>query len=256
MVTVELTRLARLRAAWSDRRVAAFLGDIDAPGVDNRNHHRKFGIPAGRPIHRKPSPRRRDGRRPSPTKNIRGRKHPFSSWSATVTNRRRACARFRRAITIEKLPSGHYWLGVHIADFSTTVEEGSRSQGGLDRGTPVYFPSGPSTLFPLVDRDRPLQLGPALLSGSCQSCFMENRVGVARWCATSSMYGGSTSTSAMTSNNRLTHPDRARPPRVAERYDRSSRCRPQMSELFPDSATTSLRTRINRFDLKRCANYH
>ena len=71
---------------------------------------------------------------------------------------------FDDAISIERYPNGHYWLGVHIADVAHTCTEGSAlDQEGYERATSVFperavhmFPSelatGICSLNPRVDR--------------------------------------------------------------------------------------------------------
>src|SRR5262249_2125186 len=56
---------------------------------------------------------------------------------------------FDDAITIEKLPNGNFWLGVHIADVSHYVAEGSAlDREAYERATSVYFPERAVHMFP------------------------------------------------------------------------------------------------------------
>ena len=80
---------------------------------------------------------------------------------------------FDDAITLERLPNRHYWLGVHIADVSHYVEEGSALDAeALDRGTSVYFPERALHMFPADLATGLCSLKPHV-DRLVQSCFME-----------------------------------------------------------------------------------
>jgi ribonuclease R len=168
MVSVELTRWpTSTRGAIG--RVAEVLGGIDAPGVDTEIIIRKYGIPdahspdaIAEAIRLGASVSDRD---------VRGRTDFRALPTVTIDGEH--ARDFDDAITIEKLPNGHFWLGVHIADVSHYVQEGSAlDREGYDRGTSVYFPERAVHMFP-----------PELATGLCslnphvdrlvQSCFME-----------------------------------------------------------------------------------
>src|SRR6185503_4901781 len=80
---------------------------------------------------------------------------------------------FDDAITLERLPNGHYWLGVHIADVAHYVKEGSvLDEEAYERGTSVYFTERAVHMFPAE-----LATGLCSLNANVdrlvQSCLME-----------------------------------------------------------------------------------
>ena len=71
------------------------------------------------------------------------------------------------------MPNGHYWLGVHIADVSHYVEEGSAlDQEAYERGTSVYFPERAVHMFPAELATGLCSLNPHV-DRLVQSCLME-----------------------------------------------------------------------------------
>ena len=168
MVVAELTRWPTpSRPALG--RIIEVLGPIDAPGVDTQIIIRKHNIPdvhgdealeearrLGTVLHDRDLRDRTDFR-PLPTVTIDG-EHARD---------------FDDAITLDLLPNGHYWLGVHIADVSHYVEEGSAlDQEAYERGTSVYFPERAVHMFPADLATGLCSLNPHV-DRLVQSCFME-----------------------------------------------------------------------------------
>ena len=98
--------------------------------------------------------------------------HRFSAVP-TVTIDGEHARDFDDAITLDVLPNGHYWLGVHIADVSHYVEEGSALDvEAYQRGTSVYFPERAVHMFPAELATGLCSLNPHV-DRLVQSCLME-----------------------------------------------------------------------------------
>src|SRR6266511_2200318 len=168
MVVVELTRWpTSTRGAIG--RVAEVLGDIDAPGVDTEIIIRKWGIPDAHSNDAIAEAVRLGGA--VSEKDIRGRTD--FRGVATVTIDGEHARDFDDAITIERLPNGNFWLGVHIADVSHYVQEGSAlDREAYERGTSVYFPERAVHMFPSELATGLCSLNPHL-DRLVQSCLME-----------------------------------------------------------------------------------
>ena len=173
MVVVEITRFPTgTRGAIG--RVTEVLGDIDAPGVDTEIIIRKFGIPDAHSeesvteaIRLGTAVKERD---------LRSRTDFRALQTVTIDGEH--ARDFDDAITIEKLPNGNYWLGVHIADVSHYVQEGSAlDREAYERSTSVYFPERAVHMFPSELSTGLCSLNPHV-DRLVQTCFMEvNRRG-------------------------------------------------------------------------------
>jgi ribonuclease R len=168
MVSVEITRWPTA-ARGAIGRVADVLGHIDAPGVDTEIIIRKYGIA--------------DAHSPEAIaeavrlgasvaeKDVRGRTDFRRIPTVTIDGEH--ARDFDDAITIERLPNGNYWLGVHIADVSHYVQEGSAlDREAYERGTSVYFPERAVHMFPTELATGLCSLNPHV-DRLVQSCLME-----------------------------------------------------------------------------------
>ena len=168
MVTVEVTRWPT-PTRGPVGRVVEVLGGIEEPGVDTEIILRKHAIPdehsdaaVQEAVRLGSEVRERD---------IEGRTDFRDRTIVTIDGE--DARDFDDAISIERLPNGHFWLGVHIADVAHYVAEGSALDvDANERGTSVYFPERAVHMFP-----------EALSTGLCslrphvdrlvQSCLME-----------------------------------------------------------------------------------
>jgi len=168
MVIVELTRWpTATRGAIG--HISEVLGDIDAPGVDTEIIIRKHNIPDAHPDDAIAEALRL-GTAVS-ERDIRGRSDFRTLPTVTIDGEH--ARDFDDAITIEKLPNGNFWLGVHIADVSHYVQEGSAlDREAYDRGTSVYFPERAVHMFPSELATGLCSLNPRV-DRLVQSCFME-----------------------------------------------------------------------------------
>jgi ribonuclease R len=168
MVLVEITRWPTA-ARGAAGRISEVLGKIDEPGVDTQIIIRKFQIPdehsedaveEARSIGAAVRPR-----------DIKGRTDFRPVTTVTIDGEH--ARDFDDAITIERLANGNYWLGVHIADVSYYVTEGSAlDEEAYDRGTSVYFPERAVHMFPTELATGLCSLNPHV-DRLVQSCLME-----------------------------------------------------------------------------------
>jgi ribonuclease R len=225
MVIVELTRWpTATRGAIG--RVAEVLGDIDAPGVDTEIIIRKYGIPDAHSPEAIAEAVKLGGS--VSERDIRGRTDFRATPTVTIDGEH--ARDFDDAITLEKLPNGHFWLGVHIADVSHYVREGSAlDREAYDRGTSVYFPERAVHMFPSELATGLCSLNPKV-DRLVQSCLMEvdRRGAVVRY----EMHDG-----VINSDERMTYTAvngilTDRDPDLMKRYEPLVPMFEQMKELF------------------------
>ena len=150
-------------------RVTEVLGTLDTAGVDTELILRKFGIADDHPEAAVAEARKLGSQIRS--RDIKGRQDFRALQTVTIDGE--TARDFDDAITLEKLPNGHFWLGVHIADVSHYVPEGSAlDAAAYDRATSVYFPDRAVHMFPEVLATGLCSLHPNV-DRLVQSCLME-----------------------------------------------------------------------------------
>jgi ribonuclease R len=168
MVLVEITRWPTA-SRGPVGRVSEVLGGIDEPGVDTQIIIRKHGIPDTHSEDSVEEAKRLGGA--VKERDLRGRTDFRPVTTVTIDGEH--ARDFDDAITIERLANGHYWLGVHIADVSHYVAEGSAlDEEGYARGTSVYFPERAVHMFPSELATGLCSLNPHV-DRLVQSCLME-----------------------------------------------------------------------------------
>jgi ribonuclease R len=176
MVIVEITQWPTATRGPVGR-VIEVLGRIDDPGVDTTIIVRKYGLPdshgepalaeARRLVEGHDTPRAMHARR----HDLAGRTD-FRGLDIVTIDGEHA-RDFDDAISVERLSTGHFWLGVHIADVSHYVREGSAlDTEAYDRGTSVYFPDRALHMFPSDLATGLCSLNPQV-DRLVQSCLME-----------------------------------------------------------------------------------
>ena len=168
MVVVEITRWPTPTRTPLGR-VIDVLGDIDEPGVDTEIIIRKYGITDA---HSEEAVEQARQLGTAVTeRDVRGRTDFRATTTVTIDGE--TARDFDDAITIEKLPNGNYWLGVHIADVAHYVQEGSAlDEEAYERGTSVYFPERAVHMFPSELATGLCSLNPHV-DRLVQSCLME-----------------------------------------------------------------------------------
>jgi ribonuclease R len=168
MVVVEITRWPTPTRSPLGR-VVEVLGGIEEPGVDTEIIIRKYGIPDAHGPEAVEEAARLGGA--VKEKDIRGRTDFRAVTTVTIDGEH--ARDFDDAITIERLPNGHYWLGVHIADVANYVPEGGAlDEEAYERATSVYFPNRAVHMFPSELSTGLCSLNPGV-DRLVQSCLME-----------------------------------------------------------------------------------
>jgi ribonuclease R len=144
MVSAEITRPPTATRNPSGR-VLEVLGRLQDPGVDLKVVMAKYGLPDAFPEEVEAEA----ARVPSQVgpADVAGRTD-FRPWS-TVTVDPETARDHDDAISLDRLPQGHWRLAVHIADVAHYVREGGLlDQEAYVRGTSVYFPDRVVPMLP------------------------------------------------------------------------------------------------------------
>jgi ribonuclease R len=167
MVVVEITKWPTPTRGPVGTIIEA-LGDVNEKGVDTEIIIRKYGIPD---THGEAAVEEAKSFGPVGPREIEGRTDFRRVVTVTIDGEH--ARDFDDAISIEKLPNHHYWLGVHIADVAHYVSEGGALDlEGYERATSVYFPDRAVHMFPSELATGICSLNPRV-DRLVQSCLME-----------------------------------------------------------------------------------
>jgi ribonuclease R len=144
MVSAEITRPPSA-TRQPVGRVLEVLGRLEDPGVDLKVVMVKYGLPDAFPAEVEADAAAVPGAvRPE---DLEGRTD-FRPWQ-TVTVDPETARDHDDAISLDRMPNGHWLLAVHIADVAHYVREGSAlDQEAYLRGTSVYFPDRVVPMLP------------------------------------------------------------------------------------------------------------
>jgi ribonuclease R len=144
IVNVEITRPPSAKYLPTGRLIEV-LGDEHAQGMDIEIIIRKHGLPYVFPD---AVIRQAEAITDSIGEEEISRREDFRHWQ-TITIDGETARDFDDAVSLEALPNGRMRLGVHIADVSHYVREGSAlDDEALRRGTSVYFPERAIPMLP------------------------------------------------------------------------------------------------------------
>lgn len=126
-------------------KIVEILGHPDDPDIGFKIVLHKYGIP--REFPQEVLEEARSVSSEAPAKEIAGRTDFRELLTVTIDGE--TARDFDDAVTLEKLPNGHYRLGVHIADVAHYVREDSPlDREAFLRGTSVYFPDRAVPMLP------------------------------------------------------------------------------------------------------------
>jgi ribonuclease R len=149
--------------------IVEVLGAAGAPGVDTQTVIHEFALPGPFPDAVSADARRQAERF---TEAIEGDRRDLTG--RTIITIDPIDARdFDDAISLERIERGHWVLGVHIADVSYFVREGSAlDQEALLRGTSVYLPDRVIPMLPEIVSNNLASLQPGRVRYA-RTCWME-----------------------------------------------------------------------------------
>lgn len=146
-VLVTITRWPEPSNSYPQGKIVEVLGTPDLPGVDITSIQRKYGFPSGFPPGVLKEAGKLDEGDIERTAREEGRLDLTELPLVTIDGE--DARDLDDAVSLERKEEGGYRLGVHIADVSYYVQEGSAlDREAFRRGTSVYLPDRVIPMFP------------------------------------------------------------------------------------------------------------